>query len=576
MIFLSAQPDDYYFLWQLKLQLYNFKLHGIAPESIHILLGYDPEKGLQKEFINLIAENTEVNIHAYPDTRISKLYPSSIRPHIIAKHLSAFPELQEATLFYHDSDIVFKTPPDFSLLNHDITWYASDTRFYLNCAYIRGTGGEDVFKEMCRIVGVTIELVEENDLNAAGAQYLLKKTRLEFWKKVENDCELMYSYLTGNNDKYGFCNSNTLIQAWYTDMWVTWWNSIFYKQKFCIHSELDFAWADSNIKQLDKCKILHYTGLIEKGDSKLFRKNNYVNYPPFYSDLSEFDPNLCSAYLKDLISDYMRSQKSKRINLPDVTFLIPVRIDSEDRLENVYAITQNLSLNFNTNIILTEIDNRSKIDTSKLPSEVRYFFIKDDQQRLHRTKYNNQMILKATTPYIALYDVDVILPVHQVLETMNILRGNKFSAVSPYDGNFVSVDRLLKAMFIKMQDAKLFEENQNKLGFGGKRSYGGAIFLNKEDYHHAGLENEYLTFWGPDDIERVKRLTILGYKVKRVDGNLYHLFHSRGINSGYQSTDEQKMLMKEYLNMCKLNKEELQGYVNTWPWKPQLTDELSK
>ena len=527
MIFLSAQPDDYYFLWQLKLQIYNFKLHNINPESIHILIGYDAEKGLQKEFINLIAENTTVNIHAYPYTRISKLYASSLRPHRIAKHLSAFPELQEAIIFYHDSDIVFKMPPDFPLLNQDDTWYASDTQSYLNCSYILNTAGETVFKEMCRIVGVTTQQVEENDLNAGGAQYLLKRTGLEFWEKVENDCEKMYGYLIANNTTNDFCtlkNQQPVIQAWCTDMWVVWWNAIFYKQKFCIHPELDFAWVNSKLKQLDQCKILHYTGSVEKNNSKVFRKTDFVNYPPFYTDFCDLDPDLCSVYLKELIDGYMQSQKPKRIDLSDVSFLISVQIDSEDRLENVYAVTTHLSIHFNTNIILTEIDETSKIDISKLPADVKYFFIKDDQPELQHTKYNNQMILNAATPYIALYDVDTILPVSQISETVDALRNDKISAVFPYNGNVLNVDRLMKAMFIKMQDAKLFEENQNKLRIIAKKAYG-VIFFNKRDYHDAGLDNEHHTFWAQDDIEWVKRLNILGYNVKRVNGHLYCLFH---------------------------------------------------
>ena len=50
MIYISAQPDEVYFLWQLELQLYNFHSVGIGNESIHILVGYSPEKGIHPFF----------------------------------------------------------------------------------------------------------------------------------------------------------------------------------------------------------------------------------------------------------------------------------------------------------------------------------------------------------------------------------------------------------------------------------------------------------------------------------------------------------------------------------------------
>jgi hypothetical protein len=113
MIFLSSQPDNFYFLWQLQLQLFNFRSLGIVDADIHILLGYDLDKGLSLEFYRFTSDNPSVNIHAYPDTRKSKLYAPSIRWHIIAKHFEKFPVLQKETIFHHDSDLVFKSLPDF-------------------------------------------------------------------------------------------------------------------------------------------------------------------------------------------------------------------------------------------------------------------------------------------------------------------------------------------------------------------------------------------------------------------------------------------------------------------------------
>jgi len=81
MIFLSSQPDDFFFLWQLQLQIFNFVSLGIKPQDIHILIGYDPTKGLHLDYQKFIDKHLLVNIHAYPDTRESKTYAPSLRYH---------------------------------------------------------------------------------------------------------------------------------------------------------------------------------------------------------------------------------------------------------------------------------------------------------------------------------------------------------------------------------------------------------------------------------------------------------------------------------------------------------------
>ena len=123
MIYLSAQPDDFYFLWQLQLQLFNFSKLGIRPENIHVLIGYNSKKGLSKEFENFIGQNKQAIFFIYPDERKSRCYLSSLRPHMIAEHFRKYPELEIENIFYHDSDIVFNSLPDFESLCNDDIWY---------------------------------------------------------------------------------------------------------------------------------------------------------------------------------------------------------------------------------------------------------------------------------------------------------------------------------------------------------------------------------------------------------------------------------------------------------------------
>ena len=46
-----------------------------------------------------------------------------------------------------------------------------------------------------------------------------------------------------------------------------------------------------------------------------------------------------------------------RIDLKEATFIIPIRIESTDRLRNVITSTAFLLENFDTNIIIKEVDS---------------------------------------------------------------------------------------------------------------------------------------------------------------------------------------------------------------------------
>jgi len=74
---------------------------------------------------------------------------------------------------------------------------------------------------------------------------------------------------------------------------------------------------------------------------------------------------------------------------------------------------------------------------------------------------------------------------------------------------------------------------------------GGAMFVNKEAYIKAGMENEKFYGWGPEDWERFERWKILNLKIYQSKGPLFHLTHSRGSNSTFRSTEQSINTHKE-------------------------------
>jgi predicted glycosyltransferase involved in capsule biosynthesis len=139
--------------------------------------------------------------------------------------------------------------------------------------------------------------------------------------------------------------------------------------------------------------------------------------------------------------------------------------------------------------------------------------------------------------------------------------------VFPYDGNFYNTPSIVKNLYEEKKDIAVFSDNRNRfLKVYGHFSVGGAFMVNREAYIDAGMENENFYGWGPEDIERVKRWEILGYKIKWISGALYHLNHPRRENSWHFDNNAKKKMLKEYLNICRMNKSELTNYLEKFEW----------
>jgi len=133
LIFISAQPDEIYFHWQVELYLYNFVKMGIAKNQCYAVFSI---KDKPSDFIvNLKKEYP--GIHWYQDDRDKNVqYISSIRPHVLKKFFFDFPE-KGKNVFYHDSDILFHHLPPFQDMLKDNICYLSDTIDYIGYQYFQ-------------------------------------------------------------------------------------------------------------------------------------------------------------------------------------------------------------------------------------------------------------------------------------------------------------------------------------------------------------------------------------------------------------------------------------------------------
>jgi hypothetical protein len=310
LLYLSAQPDEPYFHWQVEVMIHNFVKVGIDPTCINVVFGHfdSPTEAyfdLQRRYPLVKFYNYLRQIHHFE-------YVSIVRPDILEQHFTQYQELSNTLIFYHDSDIIFRELPDFEQLANDDYWYVSDTISYIGASYIKSKS-IDLFVQMCNIVGIDSKLVEECEQHSGGAQYLMKGCTAEFWRKVRIDCINLYDYMSDIEK----CDRHTLtvdaltyyhpIQKWTADMWSVLWNIWLLDAETRITKELDFSWATSSQEEYERCSIMHNAGATTRDDG-LFYKGEFINSSPFDADLSYVKSNCASyAYTQSIL--YAKEQR---------------------------------------------------------------------------------------------------------------------------------------------------------------------------------------------------------------------------------------------------------------------------
>lgn len=294
------------------------------------------------------------------------------------------------------------------------------------------------------------------------------------------------------------------------------------------------------------------------------------------------DESYLNRYFIDVVPDFLFSsdiftipteKKAKsvsikvqnRIDLTDLTFMIPVKIDNDHRLENLKIILDYLNYNFNTNIMLAE---ESEYPTLQNFSEIcNYTYYKPSLSCFHRMKLLNLMAKRAKTPFVSNYDCDILLTVDSYVQAMNLLRKGKFDMMYPFKYN-VRVPRDVLPLIQATLDVS--KVNIQDPWVVPKIGYGCCNIIDREKYIKCGMENENFRSWGPEDYERYERFKKLGLRIGRLDKSYsYHIEHSRGPDSGKTNVFYEKNV-EEYDKIKSMSKEQLIKYILKWKWVRDL------
>lgn len=275
MKFICAQPAIDYYTWQVEVMINNFIKNGVNPNDIEIVCSH--HGSVPDKWKKLAEHYNTVRFFFYKDERYKQGYIPSIRPHILHQHWLHHPELEQETVFYHDSDIILARPVDFKNMLVGDTCYVSDTVSYIGAKYIQSKG-EHYLDLMTEIVGISKDKVISEEANSGGAQYILKKIPTKFWEKMYYDCEIMYRMV---NNQIKRDPPHHAIQIWCADMWALLWNLWLYNKEVKVTNDLSFSWATSGIQDWDKHPIYHNAGVTSDRKHELFFKGDYINVLPY-------------------------------------------------------------------------------------------------------------------------------------------------------------------------------------------------------------------------------------------------------------------------------------------------------
>ena len=226
-----------------------------------------------------------------------------------------------------------------------------------------------------------------------------------------------------------------------------------------------------------------------------------------------------------------------------------------ERLENTLAVSKYLATHFNANIYLWEVSSyHNGVLENLLPGKVKYFFCQDDDPILHRTRYINRMVSSSTDSYIAIWDVDVIVSVPQVICALQLLCEGA-DLVYPYKECFYDTSAELRKIFFETGNVNMLMEQRAFMNeLYTPNPVGGVFLANRKSFEKVGMENEGFYGWGIEDGERFCRWDAQKRKIQRVEGPLFHLTHSRGSNSLITNNDEYIMKKRILLNSIRKTK----------------------
>lgn len=249
-----------------------------------------------------------------------------------------------------------------------------------------------------------------------------------------------------------------------------------------------------------------------------------------------------------------------KIDLTDCSFLIALKVDSQDRIDNLDITVNYLQHHFDTEIIISE---QGPVPVLEKRYNCKYVFTQNDEF-FNRQKGVNIAARNSNNPIILHYDADIILSPLQIELAIRSIRNKELELVYPYDGYFYDVPKHFHKRIRDEQSIGWI--NTNDCVLFTKRSVGGVVCFDKHTFWKHGGANENFKGLGYEDNEIFDRFKNRKTKMGRVTCPLFHLNHERK-DTSYNFNPYVDHNRDEYVRIRDMDSEQLEKEINSWSWK---------
>lgn len=256
-------------------------------------------------------------------------------------------------------------------------------------------------------------------------------------------------------------------------------------------------------------------------------------------------------------------------NMADLTFIIPIRVDTEDRIHNCSTVLRFLEKNFPLSevLLIEQADVSCTDDLASHFANVKKFF-DHNTGRFSRSNAMNLGISLATRPYICMYDSDILIHPMAIYRSVMILKSRITRIVIPFNMIFADVSGKLKEEISKNLDVGRFGRISSLAAIPDNADLkirilnGGILLADRNVIALEGGFNKKMISYGWEDTEFFKRFDKLGYySFMLSEFSLVHLDHRRGPDS--KINEMYDINRQEFEKVIAMNRKQLRKYVET-------------
>lgn len=227
----------------------------------------------------------------------------------------------------------------------------------------------------------------------------------------------------------------------------------------------------------------------------------------------------------------------------DLTFLIPTRIETEDRLRNIISSVSYLLKHTDAKVIVKEVAPHNNFLFRALPTIKKYvdvsnltsLYEESNEPLFCKSKVLNDLIVASETKFVANYDTDCILPLDSYYNAYHLLESNQADVVYPYQCGIYQWRSTYNMdtfnSFMNTLSTNVLDKDKSL----SNSTIGWTQFINRQKYIDSYMMNENFISWGCEDDEFYFRMSTLGNRIARVNNYVYHLEHSRTHNSWFSN-----------------------------------------